>query len=107
MFELLKLAGFKRTKACCEGVELKVCNTDEWQGNMDSLFFHVQKNCDATAALREVVEEYSKYFKVTNGIELLDLSDEEAVASMSSHALKIRKAALVLKELDNIQASAG
>lgn len=100
MFKILKAAGFWRTKTCCEGVELKVCNTDEWRGNMDSLFYHIEKDSGITVALREVVDEYVKYFKVTNNVDLLELTEEAVVEQMSTHTLKIWKAAQVLKEFD-------
>ncbi|BAW19182.1 hypothetical protein [Ralstonia phage RP31] len=99
MFALLELAGFRTTKACCEGVALKVCSTDQWQGNMDGLFHQIEKSGDTAQLLRDLVGMIDHDVQLTYGAYLSDLS-EEAATKLSPLDAKCREAILHLKKLD-------
>lgn len=42
IFKVLLEAGFTRTHQCCEGVALKLCASDRWEGNMQGLFKRIE-----------------------------------------------------------------
>lgn len=41
IFRVCETAGMVRMHACC-GIPDKLCNGDKWEGNMESLFKHIE-----------------------------------------------------------------
>lgn len=58
IFKLLEEAKFERTIQCCEGVKLKLCATDQWQGGMDGLFKRIE-----IEVRKKIIREIEDAFK--------------------------------------------
>lgn len=43
LFAAAQAAEFTRTKACCPGVELKICSNDEWKGDLGALATQIEQ----------------------------------------------------------------
>jgi hypothetical protein len=59
IFKAAKEAGLVRTRSCCE-VENKLCDTDEWRGNLESFAYAILKLTTDEDRRKAQFEDYLK-----------------------------------------------